>query len=326
MIVLVTGATGYTGGHLVKKLLREGSKVRALVRSKEKEGELKKSGIEVVSGDIRDERAVDLAVKGVDMVFHLSAVFRTAGLKNKDYWDVHVNGTENILSASVKYNVKRFIHCSTIGVHGGVNKIPADEKSPFSPGDIYQLTKLEGEKLAFQYWRDKGLPVVVVRPAGIYGPGEMRFLKLFRAVNKGIFFMIGNGEVFWHPVYIDDLINGFLLAGKVSGIEGEVFIIGGNEYVTLNKLVSAIADALKVTLKKIYIPAWPIQLAGSICETFCKPFGIEPPIYRRRVDFFTKNRAFSIEKAKQRLGYLPQFDLTAGLKITAEWYREKGLL
>lgn len=326
MNVLVTGATGYTGGYLVRRLVKDGYQVRVLARSRDKAEGFKGIGVGVVLGDIRDESVVNEAVKGMDIVFHLVAVFRIAGLKDKDYWDIHVLGTKNILEASLKHKIKRFIHCSTIGVHGGVSQMPANEESPFNPGDIYQLTKLEGEKVAIQYWKDKGLPVVIVRPAGIYGPGEMRFLKLFRAVSKGIFIMIGNGQIYWHPVYIDDLIQGIMLAATVPDIEGEIFIIGSEEYITLNRLVDSIAGVLGVKLRKLYIPARPIQVVGSMCEIFCKPFGIEPPIYRRRVDFFTKNRAFDISKAKQKLGYQPRYDLFSGLKLTSQWYKENGLL
>lgn len=326
MIALVTGATGYTGSCLTKHLLKDGHKVRILARSREKAEELRGLGAELILGDIRDKSVVIEAVEGVDTIFHLAAAFRAVGLNDKEYWDIHVLGTRNVLEASLKYRIKRFVHCSTIGVHGGVPEIPSNEESPFNPGDIYQLTKLEGEKLAIQYWREKGLPVVVVRPAGIYGPGEMRFFKLFKAVNKGIFFMIGNGNVYWHPVYIDDLIQGMMLAGTVPNVEGEAFIIGGEGYITLNELVNSIASVLGVKLKKIYIPVMPIQLFGSLCEFFCKPFGIEPPIYRRRVDFFTKNRAFSISKAENRLGYRPEYNLLTGLRLTAQWYKENGLL
>lgn len=326
MIALVTGATGYTGSNLVRRLLKEGYRVRVLVRKREKAELLQEIGAELVIGDIRDESVVNEAVCGVDIVFHLVAVFRVAGLRDKDYRDIHVLGTKYILEAGLKYKVKRFIHCSTIGVHGGVKEIPADEESPFRPGDIYQLTKLEGEQLAIQFWKERGLPVVVVRPAGIYGPGEMRFLKLFRAVNRRIFIMIGNGNVYWHPIYIDDLIQGIMLSAKVPDIEGEVFILGGEKYITLNELVGSIAEALEINLRKLYIPAKPVQLLGSLCEICCKPFGIEPPIYRRRVDFFTKDRAFSIEKAKQKLGYQPKYNLLAGLKLTVNWYKENSLL
>lgn len=326
MNTLVTGATGYTGSCLVRRLIKDGIRVRILARFRERARILEEIGAELVVGDIRDRAIMDKAVEGVDVVFHLAAAFRTVGLKDKDYWDIHVLGTKNILEASIRSNIKRFVHCSTIGVHGGVLEIPANEESPFNPGDIYQVTKLEGEKLAIQYWRDKGLPVVVVRPAGIYGPGEMRFFKLFKAVNKGKFIMIGNGRVFWHPVYIDDLLEGIILSAEVSKIEGEAFIIGDEEYITLNELVDSIASVLEVKLKKIYIPAWPIQLSGSFCELVCKPFGIKPPIYRRRVDFFTKDRAFDISKAKARLGYKPRYDLLTGLRLTAQWYKENGLL
>lgn len=320
MKILVTGATGFTGSHLVKRLLQEGHKVRCLVR-KMGSGPIF-SGCDIVIGDIRDRQSVEMAMSGIDIVFNIAAIFRTWGLPEEVYYETHVEGTRNLLDAALKNNIKRFIHCSTIGVHGSIKNPPGNEASPFRPGDIYQKTKLEGEQLAIKY----PLPVVIIRPAGIYGPGDMRFLKLFRAIAKKRFIMIGNGKTLWHPVYIDDLITGFILAMTTPNIEGQAFIIGGPEYLSLNELVNYIANSLGTSIRRINIPAWPIQILGSSCELICKPLGITPPIFRSRVDFFTKTRAFNISQAKELLGYKPTYDIITGIRLTAQWYRENGLL
>ena len=164
MKVLITGATGFTGGILAQKLYKHGEDVRVIVRNKSK---LRLTNVpykEVIEADITDAKAVERAVKGVEEVFHIAALFRQAGIPDQAYWDVHVQGTQNLLDSSLKFGVKRFVHCSTVGVHGHIDDPPADENYRFSPGDIYQVTKLEGEKKAIQFHRETGLPVTVIRP------------------------------------------------------------------------------------------------------------------------------------------------------------------
>lgn len=326
MHILITGATGFTGSHLAKRLALKGHKIRCLVRPSSNYTALEKAGYEITFGDIRNKTSVEKAVNGIDIIFNIAAIFRTWGLPDTVYYETHVEGTRNLLEAGLRNNIKRFIHCSTIGVHGSIKNPPGSENSPFNPGDAYQRTKLEAEQLALKYYREKKLPVVIIRPAGIYGPGDTRFVKLFRAIARRKFAMIGSGKTLWHPVYIDDLITGFALAMTQPNIEGNAFILGGPEYLTLNELAGYIASTLNVPSPKLHIPAKPIQFAGTVCELICKPFGINPPLFRSRVDFFTKTRAFSITKAKELLGYTPKCDIITGVKLTAQWYKENNLL
>ena len=326
MKILVTGGTGFTGHNLSKKLLKDGHQVRLLVRDKARVALAAHPALEIHEGDIRDRAAVDKAVAGVAKVFNIAAMFRSASSVDQDYRDIHVEGTRHLLEAAVKYKVERFVHCSTVGVHGDVKVPPATEDSPYAPADIYQRTKLEGELLARDFAAKNGLALAVVRPTAIYGPGDMRLLKLFKLAVKSITPVIGTGKIFYHMVYIDDLVQGFILAGEVEAAIGEVFIVGGDENMMLDDLLSTIATILGSPDRKIHIPALPFQLAGSLCEKICIPLGIEPPIYRRRVDFFTKSRSFDIGKAKRLLGYRPKYGLHEGLRRTAQWYKEQGLL
>ena len=144
------------------------------------------------------------------------------------------------------------------------------------------------------------MPGTVVRPVGIYGPGDMRFFKLFKFINSGKFRMIGNGKVLYHLTFVEDLAEGIALAGEKSEALGEIFTIGGDGYLTLSELVKKIARVLnKPVPGKMRIPVWPVWFSGLLCEIACKPLGITPPIFRRRVDFFIKDRAFDISKAKR---------------------------
>jgi nucleoside-diphosphate-sugar epimerase len=324
--ILVTGGTGFTGGHLCERLIKEGHQVRTIARKPEKAAHLARIGVEIVSGDIVEYQAVLKATANVDKVYHIAALYRQEGVPRKLFWDVNVTGTENLIKASLATGVSRFMHCSTVGVHGAIDGPPASEDAPYRPGDHYQKSKVEGEKLVRSYMNPGRMGVTVFRPAPIYGPGDLRFLKLFKAIQKNRFWMIGSGNVLYHLTYIDDLIEGILLCGSKHDAVGKVYIIAGNEYITLNALVSLISQVLAVRPPRIHIPLWPMYAVGYGCEILCKPFGMEPPLYRRRVDFFRKSRAFDITKASKELDYQPKVDLNTGLQKTADWYREQGHL
>ena len=324
--VLVTGATGFTGGHLCSSLLKKGYRVKGLALAGLDTNGLSKEGVEVVVGDLREKQTLISAVSGVDMVYHIAAVYREQGIPRKTFWDVNVEGTRNLLEVARNEGIKRFIHCSTVGVQGEIKDPPATEKAPYRPGDYYQKSKMDGELLALDFFKTHGMPVVVFRPVGIYGPGDTRFLKLFRYIQKGKFRMFGSGEVLYHLTYIDDLVKGIVLVGETPGIEGEVFTLAGDGYTTLNEWAQIVADVLHVPISKRHYPVWPVLIAGAVCELLCRPIRVNPPVYRRRVDFFIKDRAFDISKAKAKLGYHPKIDLRAGMERTAMWYKEQGLL
>jgi nucleoside-diphosphate-sugar epimerase len=323
---LVTGGNGFTGSHLVRRLRKGGASVRLLARDPSKCGDYRGIGVEVAGGDIRDPAAVDRAVEGMEVVFHLAAAYRTAGLPDSDYRDIHVTGTENVLASSHRHGVRRVVHCSTVGVHGHIEAPPACEDSPFYPGDIYQVTKLEGERKAAAFGRESGLPVTILRPCAIYGPGDMRLLKLFRIASRRIKWILGDGRVFYHMVYVDDLCEAFLLAATRENVAGETFIIGGPEVLSLDQLVELIADELGAPGRTVHLPAAPFQILATFCERICAPLKISPPIYRRRIDFFTKSRSFDIRRATALLGYDPAVGIRKGIHLTAKWYREKELL
>ncbi len=323
--ILVTGATGFTGSHLCQRLVAEGEQVVAFVRKTSITDGLKAIGVECRVVDICDRESVNDHFADIDRVYHIAAAWRTEHTDREEFQRVNVEATRNLLDASKAARVERFVHCSTVGVQGDIDDPPADEEYRFQPGDHYQATKLEGELLAREYLSN-GLSGAVFRPVGIYGPGDTRFLKLFRPISRGKFVMIGSGKTLYHLTYIDDLIDGIILVGRRPEALGEVFTLAGNRYTTLNELVALIADTLGKPRPRLRVPYRPVLIASIAAERLCRALHIDPVLYPRRVEFFIKDRAFSIEKAKRLLNYRPRIDLADGLGRTARWYRDNGLI
>jgi nucleoside-diphosphate-sugar epimerase len=299
-----------------------GDHVRALVRPASGSSDLARAGIEVIAGDLRDAATLTAAASGVDVVYHIAAIYREAGLREDEYRAVNAEAVRTVIEAARLGGARRVVHCSTVGVHGDVEHPPADEDSPLRPGDVYQRTKLEGERVARQASNDTGVELVIVRPTGIYGPGDRRLLKLFRGIARRRFVILGDGRIFYHMTYIDDLVEGFRLCGTVTAAAGRTYILAGSEVTTLNELTAVIADEARVPAPRLHLPVWPFWAAGVLCEAVCAPLNIEPPIYRRRVDFFTKSRAFDISRARAELNYAPAVGLRDGIRRTLQWYRQ----
>jgi len=323
---LVTGATGFTGGHLARMLVARGHRVRALVRDRRRAADLEAAGIELVEGDLRDKTALDRAVSSVERVYHIAAMYRQAGLPADTYRAVNALAVRDVIEAAARAGVRRVVHCSTVGVHGDVEHPPAGEDAPLKPGDVYQATKLEGEQLARDAGCRLGIEVTIARPTGIYGPGDRRLLKMFRGVARGRFPILGSGNIYYHLTYIDDLCEGFRLCAEHPAAAGRTYILAGGEVTTLNELVRIVAGVAGVKPPTLHLPVWPFWVAGAACEVLCAPFGIEPPLFRRRVDFYTKSRAFDIARARAEIGYAPQVGLREGIGRTLDWYRQHGWL
>ena len=323
---LVTGATGFTGGHLARYLLTRGDAVRVLVRTPSQAALPALAGTDVVVGDLQGTADLLRVVDGVDVVYNIAALYRQAGLPEATYRQVNAEAPGAIVDACATAGVRRVVHCSTVGVHGDIEHPPADEDAPLRPGDVYQVTKLEGEERARERARHGGVELVIVRPSGIYGAGDRRLLKLFRGVARRRFVVLGDGEIFYHLTHIDDLVEGFRLAGTVSAAAGRTFILAGGEVTTLNELVRIIAAEAGVPGHPWHLPVWPFWIAGAACEAICAPLGLEPPLYRRRVDFFTKSRAFDITRARTELDFRPGVTLRDGVRRTLAWYRAEGWL
>jgi len=330
MRILVTGGTGFTGKALVLRLIADGHQVVALDY---KEGllteELRQAGAEVIIGTVTDRDIVKQAVKGVEVVHHLAAAFREMNVPQSHYDDVNVGGTRVVLEEAVAAGVKRIVYCSTCGVHGNVDHPPANEDAPIQPADYYQRTKYLAEPIVAKYAADGLIETVTLRPAAIYGPGDLeRFAMIYKQVAKGWFPIFGDGKAFYHPNYVENLVDAFILAQAApkDEVNGKAFLIADEEYLTTENLVKRVAKALNVDLKIRRFPLLPMRILGHVCEIVCKPLGISPPIFPRRVDWYRQNRAFSTKRAETFLGYKPRVSIDEGLRLTGEWYRAQGVI
>ena len=325
--VLVTGATGFTGSLLTRRLVEQGCIVRAIARHSAHAGALKDLSVEWFHGNVYDADVVKAATTGVQYVFHAAAAYRVSGLPDDEYRRVHETSTQLLAEAALQQpDFKRFVHISTVGVHGHVEHPPANEETPFNPGDIYQQSKAEAELWLHAFAREKKLPYTVIRPAAIYGPGDRRLLKIFKLAIKPFFILLGHSKGLYHLVHVEDLVGGLLLAAVHPAAQGEAFICGNPEPVTQERMGRIIAAALGRPCRVLRLPAWPVFLAADLCEAVCKPLKMAPPLYRRRVAFFTKDRSFDTRKIRERLGFQPCYTNEAGLAMTARWYREQGWL
>ncbi len=323
---LVTGASGFTGGYLCKALKERGYTVKALVRKNSNRELLEKLDVKLIDGDLSEPNSLRGKIKGVDMVFHLASLYRQQRITKDMFTMVNVEGTRALLEDSIAGGVKRFVHCSTVGVQGVITKPPVKEDAPYNPGTPYQESRVKAEKLVLSYFQKGKLDSVVVRPVCIYGPGSKRFLELFQDIYKRNFRMIGKGNTLCHLTYVEDLVAGIILAGESPAAPGQIYNLAGNEYLPLKELVRIVAELFNKPVPKIGIPLWTVHIAAFFSDLVSRAPQIEPTTSRKLLNLFTRDKAFDISKARKELNYNPGTPLREGLTRTAIWYKENGWL
>lgn len=323
MRVLITGAGGFIGSHLVEDQLRRGHEVTALdIHTDVLTPWMENPRLKVVEGDFTDRLRVDPLLEGQDVCFHLASAHLEKDVNESYFFQVNVQGARDFVERCQKAGVRRFVHCSSVGVYGDIKNPPADESSETNPDVPYEKSKLAGEQAILEYVRNTGYNLVIVRPAWVYGPRCPRTERLFRTIKKGRFFFVGDGKTMRHPIYIDDMNKGFSIAAEKETIPGDIFVMAGPRAVTLRELADEIARCVGVKPPGMKLP-YALVMAGCIVlEGGAKVFKFKPPFTRRSMKFYTGNNAFTIEKAEKYLGFHPKIDLAEGLGKTYQWLKQ----
>ena len=323
--VLVTGGAGFIGRHLVRALRARGTPVRALVRNPEAAAWLAAAGADPILGDLLDQAVAERAAAGVGAVFHFAGRLFAPGEPAEEYERLHVDATVALLEASLAQgDLEFFMLCSTTGVHGTTGPIPAREDDPGNPGNAYESTKVRAEHVATEIARRSGVRLVIARPGLVYGPGDRHLLGWFRAIQRGYYRVIGSGTHHLHPIYIDDLVRGVLLAAAAEN-QCRAYHLVGNRPVTMRELSDAIAAAVGRKVSSVHLPVPVAYAVGAALEALPVPRRLLP-LTRSRVRFMTQNRAYDGSRARQELGFVPAVELNDGLAQTVAWYRDAGWL
>jgi len=327
MKAFVTGATGFIGSHIIDDLIRRGIQVRALVRNSSNTARLMNRGIEFVYGDVLNSASLKKHLDDIDLVFSAFGILGQWGMPEETYRNINIKGVRNLIESCLDSRIKQFIHISSAGVLGPLHDgVVADESFPYNPSNLYEETKCEAEKEIISFADKESIPVTIVRPEFVYGPGDIHVLGLFKAVQAGKFFILGNGRSLLHPTYIDDLIQGISLCTDNKAAVGKTFLITGEDPISVEDLAKTIADELGVSLPKMKIPLLVANIAAVLFEWGTKVVNYEPLLTISRVKFFTENRAFSCRKAGNELGYVPRIGFKEGVRRTVRWYRDNGYL
>jgi nucleoside-diphosphate-sugar epimerase len=323
MTVLVTGATGFLGTSLVRRLLLDGARVRVLARSTAKSRSLTDLGAEVVLGDICDPSAVRAAVEGAVIVWHLAGRLLVPGVPDTEYRRTHVDGTKTVLACCQSaVRLERFVHCSTTGVLGATGDKPADENAAFCPTNVYEATKAIAESSVRDAAR-QGFPAVIVRPGLVYGPGDLHLLAFFRSILRRRFRPVGRRTVWLHPIYIDDVTEALVRCSQNPAAVGECFHIAGSEPVPLAELASAIARAGCTDLPPGRIPLPAARVVATLGDRLPPKLKRSAPLTRSRLEFLTHSRVYDVTKARRLLDFAAATDLPTGVARTMAWYRQE---
>jgi nucleoside-diphosphate-sugar epimerase len=331
MRLLVTGGTGFIGSHLAEQGRKLGAEVVVvgLVDRPEERANaelLRGRGAEVMAGSITDAELCRRAVRGATHVFHLAVAMREGAKSDQYFESVNLDGTRVLLEASAAEGVRRFVYCSTIGIYGHRAPGVTREDSPLAPGNIYERTKVAAERLTRELGAERSLPWTILRPADVYGPRDQRLLKLFKGVAAGRFPLFGAGEGRRHMIYVDDVVSAFFRACERDQALGDGFILAGPRACSLRELIAEVQRATGSRRYGFHLPLGPMLAVAGVVEDLSRLAGVEPPIYRRRMDFFWSDSEFDTTRARQALDWAPRVDLPEGIRRTLEDYRSSGAL
>ena len=329
MRVLVTGATGFIGRHLVRTLISEGNFCRCLVRRTSDPSRLKDLGAEIFSGDLNDSKSLQGIAKDIDVVHHLAAEGHVSAVSdddNKRFNRINVQGTENLAKECLNASIRKFVHFSSTAAMGLINKPMIDESTPCEPTTPYQISKFDSEEKILSFWKEHDLPALVLRPCLVYGPGGgNEFLKLCRLIKKGLFPRIGKGLNLMPMVHVKDVVDAALMAAH-KGNPGEIYLAASESSFQMEYIRKLILEAMGIKRPYIYIPKSCAIIGAGIIEQVAWILKVTPIVTRKNIESTVTDRRIDISKAKRELGYRPSVGIESGISESVQWYLQRGLL
>jgi nucleoside-diphosphate-sugar epimerase len=323
---LVTGATGFIGSHLVEALVQRGFRVRCLVRPTSRLAWVKGLPVEIIYGDCQEKDSLEPGVKDVDLVFHLAGA--TRAIDAKTYFAVNALGTENLVQACLEHNTRlqKFIYLSSQAAAGpgrdGGKKKESDLCAPVSP---YGMSKRRGEELALSQAHE--LPLLILRPAAVYGPRDKAFFFLFQCLAKRIKPSFSGGVQNLSLCSVQDLVGAILLAASTRTQSGEIFFLSDGHDYRMEEINDIFAQAMEVTAFRLRLPSSVLFGIAAVAEYFSKISGKPALISRGRAEeMIQPNWLCDITKARTLLGFEPQISLPLGAKLTLDWYKKENWL
>lgn len=314
----ITGASGFVGRYLIQYLKTKDYEIRVLLNKTDID-----DSVEKVYGDIRDTIVLDEFTKGLDYVFHLATALGNRVISDKEFYDINVLGSENLIKSCIKNKVKRVVHFSSAGVYGKTSGIiELKETDDLNPIDIYEKTKAEGEKRVLSF-KDK-INIVVIRPGWIYGEGDKRTFKLIKQIYNGPFFIVGSGKIKHSPIYVKDLADASFQIMK-KGKSGEIYNLSDSS-ISVEDMINLISKALGKKRKFIKIPIAIIYPIAFIIEKIFSLFNKEAFINRSRLAFFTRGKPLDTSKIKNELEININRDFYEEMKIVVDWYKKNKWL
>lgn len=326
MKVLVTGATGFIGSHLVEALVQRGAQVRCLVRNTSHLGWVKHCPVEFTVGDCREMESLRQAVQDVEQVFHLAGA--TMAVKEQTFFEVNGRGTENLVKACIENNTRleKFIYLSSQAAAGPcLSDGKKKESDPCEPVSPYGKSKLLGEEMALSHAHE--LPLLILRPCAVYGPRDKGFFTLFKCLSKNIKPCLSDHDQLISMCYVEDLVQAMLLAAEAQTESGEIFFLSDGHDYRMEEIGDFFEQALGIHALKLRLPQPLLFGAGCIAECFARVTGKPSIMSRGKVkEMRCTNWLCDIDKARTILGFEPLIALARGAALTAAWYRKENWL
>lgn len=318
MKYLVTGASGFVGGHIARALAERGDEVRALVRPRSKVAELQRYGIELAYGDLLDEGSFSCKLEGIDVVYHCAGIVGDWSRDPESVQAANVQGTRSLMLACEAAGVSRVVLMSSLAVYGIRHHEGTSEEAPMETcGDTYADSKVEAERVVGPFIKDSRTEVVILRPGLIYGTGDTKFVpRIAAALRQGRFVYVSNGENFLNIVHIDDVVQAAWRAATVPGAAGRAYNLTDGRRTSIRRFVSEIAELIDVAPPARRLPLALVRSVAGWQEAKARWTGTEPQFTRSSVERLAISRDFDISRARKELGYEPAVDYKTGLLRT----------